>query len=112
MALFKKSLFSDEIQAWDFGPVVPAVYKVYSKYGNTSLPETDKAELSDTELQIFLKEVWKVFGKYSASELVNISHQHDPWKKHYSQNAKNRIIPREEMMQFYQKLFKVNVQTP
>lgn len=32
-------LFSEEIQAWQHGSVVPVVYKIYSKYGSNVITE-------------------------------------------------------------------------
>jgi len=108
LALFDKQLFSEEIQAWDLGPVVPAVYSSFSKFGDKQIHSADVEECSDETLKLFLKEVWKVFGKYSASELVNISHNHAPWKNNYKAGTKNIVIPKEEIANFYKGLFKLN----
>lgn len=36
----QRACFCDEMEAWDFGPVVPNVYHVYKAYGSSSLPRS------------------------------------------------------------------------
>jgi uncharacterized phage-associated protein len=108
LAFFGKALFKDEIQAWDLGPVVPTVYKIFSKFGDQPIHAESVADCLDPDLHEFLREVWNTFGKYSATELVNISHMHAPWKNNYKQDKKNVAIPKEEIAQFYRSLFKIN----
>ena len=38
LAFFGEALFSEPIEAWMHGPVVPALYRKYSHYGNGALP--------------------------------------------------------------------------
>ena len=33
--------FSEKIEAWDFGPVVPVAYHEYKQYGSTDIPFVD-----------------------------------------------------------------------
>lgn len=33
-----KPCFFEEIEAWDFGPVVPTVYRKYKIYGSANIP--------------------------------------------------------------------------
>lgn len=33
--------FSEKIEAWDFGPVVPVAYREYKQYGSTDIPFVD-----------------------------------------------------------------------
>lgn len=108
LALFDKQLFADEIQAWDLGPVIPKVYFRFSKdYGNNPIHADASNGCTDKELMDFLREVWNIFGKYSASELVNLSHRHLPWKKRYKEGVKDIIIPKDEIATFYKDLFKL-----
>ena len=39
LALLDRPCFSDEIEAWDFGPVVPVVYRNFKEFGSNSIPK-------------------------------------------------------------------------
>ena len=78
-------LFSDEIEAWQYGPVVPAVYNKYQKYGRSIIePEcnihTDFDDF-DENTRKYLREFCEIFLKYSATELVGMTHAELPWNE-------------------------------
>lgn len=99
---FNKPLFIEDIQAWDYGPVVPTVYRKLKRYGSKPIiNENDKSSVSDKDKEI-LKELWSVFGGYSASKLVDIVHSHAPWKDAYA--SKNRIITHKVIKDYYDSL--------
>lgn len=80
LAKLGRPLFSDKIEAWEYGPVVPVVYRKYKTKGsNPIIDEKDKSSLSVEDKKIVQK-IWNSFGGYSASRLVNITHAHTPWK--------------------------------
>ncbi|MCY0864080.1 MAG: DUF4065 domain-containing protein [Sulfobacillus sp.] len=81
LALFGRPLFSDRMEAWMHGPVVPTVYHRYKTFGVNPLPvseDFDPAQL-DAETQAFLNEVYEVYGQFSAWKLRNMTHTESPW---------------------------------
>lgn len=99
LAKLGKALFSDEIKAWEYGPVVPKVYKKYKYYeSNPILSPEDKSSLS-IEDKKNIQKIWSTFGGYSASRLVNIAHAHTPWKEAYESNSK--IISHKTIKEYY-----------
>lgn len=99
LAKIGKPLFSDNIEAWAYGPVVPTVYRKYKD--NKSDPiiyEEDKSSLSDEDKEI-LKTVWGTFGGYSASRLVDITHAHTPWRE--ANKSTNKIISHKAIKEYY-----------
>ena len=46
-----RELFSQQIEAWDMGPVCPAVYAEYKAYGSSSIPYTYPATMQDIPQQ-------------------------------------------------------------
>jgi uncharacterized phage-associated protein len=102
LALHGKPLFDDEIEAWSLGPVVPAVYNVYRSFhdGNLALPEREEVRLPEDVMR-FLQDMWAIFGKYTAAELVDMSHRHAPWKDVYRPDTRHIPITKESMMRFY-----------
>ena len=80
-------LFDEEIQAWDYGPVVPSVYQAYKCYGkdpiNKPSYEFDESLLSNDEISL-LTDVYMEYGKYTSAALINMTHRKDtPWKEAY-----------------------------
>ena len=78
-----KPCFYEKIEAWDFGPVVPEVYRKYRIYGSASIPYIKGIEngkiLSDD--QALINEIVDICSKYSAAMLVEVTHAQEPWKK-------------------------------
>jgi uncharacterized phage-associated protein len=89
-------LFGDEIQAWAHGPVVPAVYQQYKRYG--SAPVDPEAELGETfdwddyrDLEKFLLGIWNRYGSLAAWALRERTHREPPWKDAFEANRNNTI---------------------
>lgn len=83
LVLFGKPLFSERIEAWQSGPVVPEVYRFYKRYEPNPLPQPDdfNIEQYDRETQELLDEVYEVYGQYTAPKLMRFTHQEKPWKE-------------------------------
>ena len=77
--------FFEEIEAWDYGPVVPKVYQKYKMYGGGNIPSIKSIQLSriTRDDQRLINGIIDVCGKYSASKLVEITHHQSPWKSAY-----------------------------
>lgn len=79
-------LFSDDIQAWPYGPVVPSVYFEYCGNGAMWLypKDGDCDVLNDCDIQL-RTDINAILDKYlphRAGELVARSHQEIPWQRH------------------------------
>ncbi|MCL2188905.1 MAG: DUF4065 domain-containing protein [Defluviitaleaceae bacterium] len=86
-----KPLFNDAIEAWGYGPVVPAVYQKYKICGR-NLIEADGKDVScaftDDEYDTLL-DTMREYGKFSASYLVRKTHEpKSPW----AQTTQNEVI--------------------
>lgn len=107
LALYKKPLFEDPVLAWKYGPVIERVYHKYKTSGNHPLilEQYDKVIEGNEKLKTFLDGIWELFGKYSANELINISHNHLPWKEAYEKGPSTEIT-KEKMIEYYKDIFK------
>lgn len=91
LALFNKPAFSEEIQAWVHGPVVPEVYREYkSLRWNPIVEETAPVEL-EPELKALVDEVLDVYGGDGGWELERRTHSEAPWLE-----ARNGLPPDAE----------------
>lgn len=95
-------LFHDEIEAWKFGPVVPSVYRALKVFGNAPVTmTTDGISALSTEITSLLEDVWSLYGKFASHELVNITHNHLPWKQMYLSGIINGEITPESIKTYY-----------
>lgn len=81
--------FKDFIEAWDFGPVVRSVYNQYKRYGSANIYsgdmslETEMKEIEKDSIQLIIDKC----VNFSANQLVEITHNQDPWKNAYKKNV-------------------------
>lgn len=99
---FDKPLFEDNIEAWQYGPVVREVYITFNKYQNKPISKFDKKAIDKlTAEQVdYLKEFCAYFMKFSASELVSMTHSEQPWIEAFEQGAQT-VISIETMKTYY-----------
>tara|TARA_B110000003_G_C16449583_1_gene457381 strand:+ start:200 stop:637 length:438 start_codon:yes stop_codon:yes gene_type:complete len=99
LAVFDKPLFTDNIEAWRHGPVVPTLWQEYKDCGKNPIPlHSDyKPGLSSEETDL-IDEVFNIFGLYSAWGLRNMTHEEQPWIDH---NEDRGIISQEELKRYF-----------
>ena len=109
LAKLGKPMFSGDIYAWKYGPVVKEVYEAYKEYKNNPLPKPESEKHSITMSDAYKKVIDKVlqtFGGYSAIRLMNITHSHkQPWKKFENkvkQGERDIVIPQKEIQKYYE----------
>lgn len=99
----------DKIEAWDFGPVIPAAYHEYKQYGSGDIPTIESYILFDTdniwntervkfnddvitdEDKKRIDRVIDSFSEYTATDLVSLTHKQSPWINSYVPNQNNEI---------------------
>ena len=100
------TLFNDEIQAWQYGPVVPNVYELYKNKGaETIRPEVGEECKEDKNLNTIIDMVFELYNKYSSRQLVEITHKHAPWKDVYKTDKKDIPISNNSIKEFYKDSF-------
>lgn len=106
LAMFGTPLFNDNIEAWMYGPVVPAVYEKYKVHGREGIKsDTDKEfAFSDPKEAALFDEVNKVYGKFSAIGLMNMTHNEAPWKN--TSTGEGHVISKDLMRSFFKKRLK------
>ena len=106
-----KKLFTEPIEAWRFGPVVPSLYHEFKRFGNH--PITGYAEFyntleDDTPQYLTINgddktswaivcAAWKHYKDKSAIELTNLTHEVDsPWHEAY-EPGQNVVLDDEKI---------------
>ena len=106
LGLYGKPLISEDIEAWQYGPVIPELYREIQKFGRShisGLPDEYGVELSDDEKSI-VDQTFDGYSSYTAGELVALTHEKGtPWYtvtkgKSYGPGI---IIPNHVIEQYY-----------
>jgi uncharacterized phage-associated protein len=99
LAAFNKSLFDEEIEAWQHGPVVSEVYHHYKSYGSEHIKldclECEFYGKLNSQEKGLLANVQDIYGGYSAWKLRDMSHSDNAWKNHAW--SEDKTMPREEI---------------
>lgn len=99
LANLNKPCFDAEIEAWDFGPVVPEVYQEFKRYGSSIIPKitnyidysrglwnaqnTTYSErcISNSTDRDRIRGMIRECSNFTAAQLVEITHNQAPWKQ-------------------------------
>ena len=102
-----KPLFDGTFQAWDYGPVEPNLYHQAKAFGAGPIrPSFSRAlEFKDDDpRRKVMDDVCNRFLKYSAGDLVDITHSDKgAWAEHYTPRARNIVIPNEAIFDEYKR---------
>ena len=81
LSLHGQKMFQQPIVKWQYGPVVPEVYHKFKHYGNQTITfeEPIDPKFLDANQMDVLKSVFDYFGKFSATTLMNFTHNESPW---------------------------------
>lgn len=82
LALSGAPLFPESVEAWMYGPVVPAVYaKHQSDHTEALWPDPDfYCDNLDEETRDFLDEVYEVYGQFAAWKLHALTAAEPPYR--------------------------------
>lgn len=97
-------LFEEPLEAWKRGPIVNTVYQMYKKYEDSSIKvyDADKLKIISECDRDFLLEIARVYGRYNAVELSNMTHiSKGPWHNSYKKDKLHVIIPNELIKEYF-----------
>lgn len=72
-------LFSEKMEAWVHGPVIPALYSHYKHFGSSPISSPEKNPILSEETQEFLEKFLQNYLPIDAYELELSSHREKPW---------------------------------
>ncbi len=110
LAILDRPLIDDEVEAWDYGPVIPEVYYTFRVKGEgiapvSRFPREDWARDIDSDIKRLLEEVWNRYKSKSALELSDLTHAvGGPWGKTYHMGVRHREIPNKLIKAHYQSM--------
>ncbi len=102
---FGKPLFEEKIEAWQFGPVIPAVYDEFKSFGRHPI-ELDSSSckkiIENEECINYLDEFCEQFLQYSTTDLVSMTHNEKPWIEAFKNH--DNEIKTSVMLEYYSAL--------
>ena len=110
LAITDEPAFTDEVEAWAYGPVVRDVYKAFKGCGDKPIgilggDKTCVAASSDDFFNKLLSIVWKKYKVLSSFELVNATHARGtPWD--WARENDEKIIKNDVIRDHYKWLLK------
>jgi uncharacterized phage-associated protein len=98
-------LVNETFEAWDYGPVLPSLYrqaKMFGKHPVKDIFYAEVAPVSSPEGKT-IRDVAEFLASKPAAELIAITHwSKGAWAKHYQKGVRNIRIPNPDILQEYQ----------
>lgn len=109
LGLHGKPLIRDEVEAWQYGPVIPKLYNAIRRFRSQPVEGslgTDGKKLDVTEDDIVCQ-VYEIYGKKSGPALSRLTHQKgSPWDTVYEHGTYGTVIPNDLIEDHYATLAK------
>jgi uncharacterized phage-associated protein len=101
---YDKPAFDDEIQAWDYGPVIPSVYKRFKRTrANVKINPPVPMHL-DGEVMLSADMAIDYYGPMDGARLIRETHGERPWREAYKEGY-NSPITNEAIKDYYKTVF-------
>jgi len=104
-----RSLINEEVQAWQYGPVIPELYhetKSFRSSPVTSISPRFGEQLTSDQQEV-VDAVFDAYKSYSAVQLSDITHRpNTPWSQTWQSGGgrRNLVIPTELIHEHYKGL--------
>lgn len=109
LGLYGRPLINDKVEAWQYGPVIPALYKHVRNYKGEPVTKKisayfDDGDLDETECDV-IDQVYDAYGDKSGMHLSRITHaKGTPWYLTYEEGSFGLTIPTDIIEDHYTKL--------
>lgn len=113
LGLLGRPLFREEVQAWQYGPVIPDLYKAVRTFRSQPvvgpLRVTGDTDL-DADEEGIVAQVYEIYGRRSGPALSRLTHAADsPWAQVYESGSFGKVIPNDLIEDHYARLASVEV---
>ena len=112
LALKGTPLFDDDFEAWQYGPVIPSIYRTFSICGSNIIPNTTVDDESDKNItkedEEFLINVFSYYLDHSTNKLISLTHDIDtPFSQVYVRGM-NSVITKKSMKKYFSDKFRMS----
>lgn len=103
-----KILINEDFEAWDYGPVLPNLYREINFFGSDPVLDIFKNTnpLKDGAEYDIIVELGKKLSKMTASQLVSVTHnKKGAWAIHYCPFSRGNKISKDSILKEYKALY-------
>ena len=111
LGLYGRPLISEDVEAWKYGPVIPALYREIKSFrGNPVPPEQicppeDETDFDELERSV-MDQTMDVYGSHTAIRLSRMTHAPGtPWDTIYNEIRGELVIPNDLIEEHYRELY-------
>jgi uncharacterized phage-associated protein len=119
LALTGLPLLSEPIQAWEFGPVIPTIYKEFKELGSSeihypasvyvqgkgylpALLENEGTAAEVSKARQVIERVWDQYGHFTAAQLTTLTHnENSPWSRVPNKEEPGTVIPNDMIREYF-----------
>ena len=108
LAINKKPLFDDKIEAWIHGPAIRSIYEIYKGFVASpinKIPDGEEVIKLEKKTRDFIDRILNAYSKYDTATLEYMTHAEEPWqyaRKGLEVNeSSNNEITQESMLNYY-----------
>jgi uncharacterized phage-associated protein len=106
LGLYRRRLVSDKIEAWKYGPVIPALYHAVKHYKGgpiERLVSAPRARLDPLEEHL-IGEVYRMYGDWPGPALSHLMHlEGSPWDQIFQDDGWGLVIPNGVIRAYYER---------
>ena len=107
LGLYNRSLITDDIEAWQFGPIIPKLYEALREYGGRHIDGVIDVEPSTIDPQVddLLQQIFDIYGDLSGPTLSRItSNDNTPYDITCKMGGLGQVISTDIICDHYQHL--------
>jgi uncharacterized phage-associated protein len=108
-------LIDEQVEAWQYGPVIPSIYHSFKQYGTEPIAgpasaineqgRLYKPGLAEGYDRSLCEKVWREYGRYSAAQLSIMTHRPGtPWDTTWNRNEfklRSLAIPNDVIEDYF-----------
>ncbi len=109
LGLYGTPLISDEVEAWQYGPVIPVLYNAMRQYGGNPVKGRLRVDRDDPALRSdersVIEQVYEIYGSMSGPALSRLTHaKNSPWDRTYKPGRFGVVISNDLIEDHYERL--------
>ena len=107
LGLLGHPLVKEEIEAWQYGPVIPDLYAALKVYRSSPVDKVlggDASQIENQDECSIINQVCDIYGKFDGIELSRLTHQAEsPWSTSWEE-GRSSIISNDLIEHHYKQL--------
>lgn len=106
LGFYGRPLVNEEVEAWQYGPVIPSLYHDFKRYGGQSIDACgEKHSELDAQARNIIEQVWKGYGHRSGISLSSLTHEPgSPWSVTVEKIGLGAVISSDLIEEHYRRL--------